>query len=53
MSVKGTPNYVIYTDRVQGSGSTGTVYFARHKVNWLLLIVTKICKTENSHLPLK
>jgi len=32
MTVRGTPNYVIYFDNFLGTGSTGTVYFARHKV---------------------
>ena len=32
MAVHGTENYVYYTDKVLGAGSTGTVYFGRHKV---------------------
>lgn len=32
MSIRGTKNYVFYMDQVLGAGSTGTVYFGRHKV---------------------
>lgn len=31
MTVRGTENYVYYTDVVLGSGSTATVFFGRHK----------------------
>lgn len=31
MAVHGTENFVYYTDRILGAGSTGTVYFGRHK----------------------
>jgi len=49
MSVKGTQNYVIYSDRSLGSGSTGTVYFARHKVTCRILITRKCVKLENNY----
>jgi len=49
MSVKGTQNYVIYSDRILGSGSTGSVYFARHKVTCRILIARKYEKQENDY----
>lgn len=32
MAIRGTEHYVFYTDQLLGAGSTGSVYFGRHKV---------------------
>jgi len=50
MTVRGTPNYVIYTNKILGSGSTGTVYFARHKViSVIFLLHRKMSKIRNEY----
>lgn len=38
MAVRGTTNYVYFTDRSLGVGATGNVYFGRHKVGQLVVV---------------
>ena len=34
MPVRGSVNYVWFTEQLLGSGAMGSVYFGRHKVNY-------------------
>jgi len=39
MPVRGSTNYVWFTEEILGSGSSGNVYLGRHKVDFCSLLL--------------